>query len=258
MNKTNVTNKSDSANNLIFGIRPVLEALEAGMPLERIFLIKGSANETHRKIAGLSKKHGIPLKLVPQEKLQRLTRKTHQGVIAFTSPVEFYHLEGLIPQLFESGKLPFLLMLDGVTDVRNFGAIARSAECFGVDAIVIGMNHSAPINGEAIKSSAGALLKVPVCRSNDLVRSADSLIQSGIACVASTEKASDNYREADYSGPVCLVMGAEDEGIQPALLERCSVQVGIPMHGKTESLNVSVSAGVLLAEMAHQRRNATK
>ncbi len=255
MNKTNVNNKSGSANNLIFGIRPVLEALEDGIPLERVFLVKGSSNESHRKIAGLSKKHGIPLKLVPQEKLQRLTRKNHQGVVAFTSPVEFHHLEGLIPQLFESGKLPFLLMLDGVTDVRNFGAIARSAECFGVDAIIIGMNHSAPINGEAIKSSAGALLKVPVCRSNDLVRSADSLIQSGIACVASTEKALSNFRQSNYTGPVCLVMGAEDEGIQPALLERCDLHVGIPMYGKTESLNVSVSAGILLSEIAHQRNS---
>lgn len=251
----NETNKSDSANNLIFGIRPVLEALEEGMPLERVFMVKGSSHDTHRKIAGLSKKQGIPLKLVPQEKLQRLTRKNHQGVIAFTSPVEFYHLESLLPQLFETGKLPLLMMLDGVTDVRNFGAIARSAECFGVDAVIIGMNHSAPINGEAIKSSAGALLTIPVCRSNDLIRTAETLAQSGIKSIACTEKAETSYREGAYTAPVCLIMGAEDVGIQPGLLERCEAQVGIPMFGKTESLNVSVSAGILLAEMAHQRQS---
>ncbi|MCH8545370.1 MAG: 23S rRNA (guanosine(2251)-2'-O)-methyltransferase RlmB [Cryomorphaceae bacterium] len=255
MNKTRETKKSDSANSLIFGIRPVLEALETGLPLERVFLVKGSAHDNHRNIARLSKKMGVPLKLVPQEKLQRLTKKNHQGVVAFSSPVAFFHIDSLLPQLFEEGKSPLLVLLDGVTDVRNFGAIARSAECFGAHAVIIGMDHSAPINGEAVKSSAGALLSIPICRSSDLNRTIENLKNSGVRCIACSEKAEINYRKADFKDPVCLVMGDEGEGIRDAVLERCDEHVGIPMFGKTESLNVSVSAGIVLAEMAQQRNN---
>ena len=223
------------------------------MPLERVFIIKGSSSDGHRKIVRLSKQQGIPIKLVPPEKLQRLTRKVHQGVVAFTSPIEFHHLETLIPQLFEAGKSPFILMLDGVTDVRNFGAIARSAECFGIHAIVIGMQHSAPINGEAVKSSAGALLNLPVCRSNDLVRSATYLSECGISIIGCSEKGDAPFEEGSYTGPTCLVMGAEDIGISDGLWQLCDQKVVIPMVGKTASLNVSVASGILLSKMAGER-----
>ncbi|MCC5916012.1 MAG: 23S rRNA (guanosine(2251)-2'-O)-methyltransferase RlmB [Cryomorphaceae bacterium] len=230
-----------------------MEALESGAPLERVFMVKGSASDVHRNIAKLTRVQGIPLKLVPPEKLQRLTRKNHQGVIAFTSPVAFYHLENLLPQIFENGESPLILLLDGVTDVRNLGAIARSAECFGVHAIVVPMQHSAPINGEAIKSSAGALLNIPICRTNDVVRTAKYLNESGVEIVGCSEKGDTDFRRLKYENPACLVMGAEDIGISEDLWALCDKRVAIPMKGKTASLNVSVAAGILLAEMAGQR-----
>lgn len=253
-----MNNKSDSDNSLFFGTRPVLEALEEGMPLERVFLVKGSSNEIHRRIVKLAKQQGVPVKLVPLEKLQRLTRKNHQGVVAFSSPVEFHHLETLLPQLFEQGKMPFIVVLDGVTDVRNFGAIARSAECFGVDAILISMHHSAPINGEAVKSSAGALLRIPVCRTNDLVRSLNFLSESGLRLVGATEKAARAYHDVDYNLPYALVMGAEDTGLSDEVWDRCDAHIKIPMGGQTASLNVSVAAGIIICEAAQQRLAASQ
>lgn len=249
-----MNNKSDSDNSLFFGIRPVLESLEEGLPLERVFLVKGSQNELHRKIVRLAKQQGVPVKLVPLEKLQRLTKKNHQGVVAFTSPIDFHHLETYVPQLFEQGKSPIIMVLDGITDVRNFGAIARSAECFGADAILISMNHSAPINGEAVKSSSGALLRIPICRTNDLLRSLNFLGDSGFRIMGATEKAARAYHEVDYNIPCAMIMGAEDTGLSDAVWDRCDVHIKIPMKGSiTGSLNVSVAAGILLCEAAQQR-----
>jgi 23S rRNA (guanosine2251-2'-O)-methyltransferase len=195
----------------------------------------------------------VPVQKVPLEKLNRITLKNHQGVIAFISPVTFQHIEDIIPSIYEEGRMPFIVVLDGVTDVRNFGAIARTCECAGVDAIVVPIKGGAALNGDAVKTSAGALLKIPVCREHNIVNALKFIVSSGIKVVAATEKASQNYTETSMSEPLAIVMGAEDEGVSPEILRLCDNMVKIPMLGTIDSLNVSVAAGVLIYEAVRQR-----
>jgi len=193
---------------------------------------------------------------VPGEKLDGLTRKNHQGAVAYVSPIDFAPLDGLVSGLFEEGKVPFLLLLDRITDVRNFGAIARTAECLGVQAIVVPGRGAAQINGDALKTSAGALNLLPVCRENDLRASIEFLQQSGVLIVACTEKADEvvGAQTTDFSGPIAVLMGSEEDGISPELLRMADVKLRVPMTGQIQSLNVSVAAGIMLFEVARQRQ----
>ena len=238
---------------LIFGLRPVIEALRAGKELEKVFLQKGLEGGTFRELLPLLKNHGIPYQVVPKEKLNRITRKNHQGVVATVSPVAFYDIEQIIPTLYEQGKTPFILVLDKVTDVGNFGAILRTAHSAGVDAVLFPDKNSAQLNSATVKSSAGAIFKVPVCRTDNLKKALLFLKNSGLQLVAVTEKATVRYYETSLKGPIALMMGSEGEGISPAYLKRCDTHVKIPMLGDIASLNVSVAAGILLYEVVRQR-----
>ena len=238
----------------IYGIHAVLEALNEGLPLNKVLIQRDVQNDRLRDIIQILKKRGIPFQLVPKEKLNRLTSKQHQGIIALGSPVEYLTVSELLPMLYEDGETPLLLVLDGVTDVRNVGAIARSAECFGAHGIVVPAQGSALLNADAMKSSAGALLKVPVCREINFSEAIKYMKGSGLSLMACTEKATQDLADADFSAPLAIVMGAEGEGIHPDLLAACDQQVRIPMTGEIGSLNVSVAAGVILYEAQRQRR----
>ncbi len=193
---------------------------------------------------------------VPVEKLNKITRKNHQGVIAILSAVTYHRLDHIVPQLYEDGMLPFIVILDGITDVRNFGAIARTCECAGVDAIVIPQRGSVSVGGDAVKTSAGALLHLPVCRERGVTGALHFLKDNGYRIVAASEKADINYTKADYTVPVAIVMGAEDTGISPEALKLCDTFVSIPQFGNISSLNVSVAAGVIMYEVVRQRLEA--
>ena len=246
---------ADRSIDMLFGLRPILEALSAGRTLEKIFLLRGTKNSLVADISEQARAAGVPVQQVPAEKLDGLTRKNHQGAVAFVSPIDYAPLDTIVSGLFEEGKVPFLLLLDRITDVRNFGAIARTAECLGVQAIVVPGRGAAQINGDALKTSAGALNILPVCRENNLSEAVRFLQQSGITVVACTEKADEavGATEADFSGPVAVLMGSEEDGISPELLRLVDVQLRVPMTGQIQSLNVSVAAGIMLFEVARQR-----
>ncbi|HEX8659531.1 MAG TPA: 23S rRNA (guanosine(2251)-2'-O)-methyltransferase RlmB [Hymenobacter sp.] len=246
---------ADRSIDMLFGLRPILEALSAGRTLEKIFLLRGTKNSLVADISTAARTAGIPVQLVPSEKLDNLTRKNHQGAVAFVSPIDYAPLDEIVSGLFEEGKVPFLLLLDRITDVRNFGAIARTAECLGVQAIVVPGRGAAQINGDALKTSAGALNLLPVCRENNLHETVRFLQQSGITVVACTEKADEEIGVAntDFTGPVAVLMGSEEDGISPDLLRLADVKLKVPMAGQIQSLNVSVAAGIMLFEVARQR-----
>ena len=238
---------------MIFGTRAVIEAIQAGKEIEKILIRRDMTNDLSRALFAALEGRVVPIQKVPADKLNLLTSKNHQGVIAFISPVSFQRLENVIPFLYEEGREPFVVVLDGVTDVRNFGAIARTCECAGVDAIVIPAKGGAAINADAIKTSAGALMNIAVCREENMWEALRFLSDSGLKLVAATEKAKENYTDASYKEPVALVMGSEEEGIAPEHLKLCNSLVKIPVLGKIESLNVSVAAGVLIYEVVRQR-----
>lgn len=238
---------------MIFGTRAVIEAIQAGNEIEKILIRRDMTNDLSRALYAALEGRVVPIQKVPADKLNLLTSKNHQGVIAFISPVSFQRLEDVIPFLYEEGREPFVVVLDGVTDVRNFGAIARTCECAGVDAIVIPAKGGAAINADAIKTSAGALMNIAVCREENMWEALRFLSNSGLKLVAATEKAKENYTDASYKEPVALVMGSEEEGIAPEHLKLCNSLVKIPVLGKIESLNVSVAAGVLIYEVVRQR-----
>lgn len=247
------TEREDFKQDMVYGIRPVIEAIDSGKEAEKVLIQKGTRSETFAELMKLIKDRGIPYQFVPIEKLNRLTRKNHQGVVAFISPVVFYQIEDILPGLYEQGKTPFILVLDKITDVRNFGAILRTAECTGVDAVVIPSKNSAQLNSGTVKSSAGAIFKLPICRSDNLKLTLDFLQQSGLRLIAATEKAEGLFYGADLSGPIALIMGSEGEGISAEYLKKADLEVKIPLLGEIESLNVSVAAGVLLYEAVRQR-----
>lgn len=241
------------SNQMVFGIRAVIEAIDSGKEIESLFVQRGLSGSLVLELKSLLKEHNLGFQQVPIEKLNRLTAKNHQGVVAFISPITYQHIEDVLPAIFEAGQTPLLLMLDGITDVRNMGAIARTAECAGVHAIIVPKKGSAEINPDAIKTSAGALYKIPVCREDSLRRIGKFLIDSGVQLVVSTEKTDDSIYDVDYTGPTCVVMGAEDVGVSDDLLRMSDKLAKIPMTGTIGSLNVSVSAGVVIYEAIRQR-----
>ncbi len=238
---------------MIFGIRAVIEAVEAGKDIDKVLVKRELSGELFLEMQELLRRYEIPMQKVPLERIDRITRKNHQGVIAFTSAVTYQKLEDIVPFLYEEGKNPFILVLDGLTDVRNFGAIARTCEVAGVDAIVIPARGSVSVNADAIKTSAGALHSIPVCREKSLKEAIVFLKNSGIKVVAATEKAATFYTQTDLSVPVAIVMGSEDMGVAPEHLRICDELVRIPQSGTIQSLNVSVAAGVLIYEVVRQR-----
>jgi 23S rRNA (guanosine2251-2'-O)-methyltransferase len=239
--------------NFIYGLHPVTEAIKSGKEIDRVLFKKGMQGAFSAELLQLVRQYDIPFQFVPQEKLDRITRKNHQGVIALVTEISYQTLENLVQMVFEEGKTPFFMILDGITDVRNFGAICRSAECAGVHGIIIPRQGSAQINEEAVRTSAGALLRIPVCRERSLKNTANFLKDSGIKLVAATEKAADNFFMVDYSAPLAIIMGSEETGISPELLRSCDQIVKIPMQGEISSLNVSVAAGILMFEVVKQR-----
>lgn len=241
----------------IFGIRPVIEAIVAGKEIDKIFIRKDLQGDLASELnETLRSRRDIVVQRVPAERLNRITRKNHQGVIALLSAVSYVRLDNLVPQLYEEGRLPFLIALDGVTDVRNFGAIARTAECVGADALIIPQRGSVSVGGDAVKTSAGALNYLPVCRERNLAGALRFLKSAGYETVAVSEKADYNYTKGDYTKPIVLVMGAEDVGISPEVMSECNVRVSMPMFGHIGSLNVSVAAGVMMYEVVRQRLEA--
>jgi 23S rRNA (guanosine2251-2'-O)-methyltransferase len=238
---------------IIFGVHPVVEAIKSGKAIDKLYIqrdIKGSGLTELRKVV---KKNKIAFSHVPIQKLNKHTSGNHQGVLAFISPIDLADIETIIPTLFEEGKTPFILLLDKLTDVRNFGAIARTAECAGVNAIVVPKRESAQINADAIKTSAGALHSIPVCKVDNLTDTAMFLQASGIKIVACTEKTEETIYDVDYKGPSAIVLGSEEFGISNQILRLADNKAKIPMTGKISSLNVSVAAGIILYEAVKQR-----
>jgi len=238
---------------MIFGVRSVIEAIQAGKEIDKILVKTDIQGDLSKELFAALKGTLIPVQRVPVERINRVTRKNHQGVIAFISSVTYQRTEDLVPFLFEQGKTPFFVMLDGVTDVRNFGAIARTCECAGVDAVIIPAKGSVTVNADAVKTSAGALHTLPVCREKSLKETLQYLKDSGFHLVAATEKGDYDYTKADYKAPTCIIMGAEDKGVSYENLSLCDEWVKIPMLGTIESLNVSVAAGILIYEAVKQR-----
>ncbi len=240
-------------NEMIFGARAVIEAIQAGKEIDKVLIKKDIQSDLSKELLAALKDTFIPVQRVPVERINRITKKNHQGVIAFISPITYQRTEDIVPFLFEQGKNPLLIMLDGLTDVRNFGAIARTCECASVDAIIIPNKNSVSVNADAIKTSAGALHTLPVCREANLRNTIKFLKDSGFKIIAATEKGDYDYTKADYEGPTCIIMGAEDTGVSYDNLALCDEWVKIPMLGTIESLNVSVAAGVLIYEAIKHR-----
>lgn len=240
-------------NEMIFGVRAVIEAIEAGKEIDKILVKKDIQSDLSKELFAAVKGTNIFVQRVPVERINRITTKNHQGVLAFVSAVTYYKVEDVVPTLFEEGKVPFFVMLDGVTDVRNFGAIARTCECAGVDAIIIPSRNSVSVNADAMKTSAGALHTLPVCKEQSLTTAIKYLKDSGFKIVAATEKGDYDYTKANYKDPLCIIMGAEDTGVSYDHLALCDEWIKIPLFGKIESLNVSVAAGVLIYEAVKQR-----
>lgn len=238
---------------MIFGVRAVIEAIEAGKEIDKILVKRDLQSDLSKELFEALKGRFIVVQRVPVERINRITRKNHQGVVAFISAVPYQRLSSIVPTLYEDGKTPLIVVLDGITDVRNFGAIARTCECAGADAIVIPTKGSVSVNADAVKTSAGALLSIPVCREANLTEAVKYLKQCGFHAVAATEKGDRYYTEADFTLPTCLIMGAEDIGVDAERLAECDELVKIPMYGKIESLNVSVASGVMIYEIIRQR-----
>lgn len=240
-------------NQFIFGIRAVIEAIESGKELESLFIQRGLNGGLLIELKTLIRERNISYQQVPIEKLNRLTRKNHQGVVAIISPITYQNIEDIIPLVYERGEVPLILMLDGVTDIRNFGAIARTAECAGINAIIVPQKGSAEINPDAIKTSAGALFKIPVCRVDSLYKTAKFLQESGLQLVSCTEKTDDTIYQPDYTLPSVLILGSEERGIADDLIRISEHLAKIPLFGEIASLNVSVSTGVVVYEAIRQR-----
>ena len=240
-------------DDFIFGLRPVIEAIEAGKTVDKVFLQNGLQGDIYYELKDLLAKYKIRPNFVPVDKLNRFTRKNHQGVVAFISDVPFHSIENILPELFEAGKTPFLLILDRLTDVRNFGAICRTAECAGVDAVIIPEKGGAPMNSDAIKTSAGAMYNIIICKEKHLGHTVDFLQQSGVQVFSATEKAQKLYYDVDFTQPCAIVMGNEETGISKEVLHHSDEKIKLPMEGKTQSLNVSVACGAILYEATRQR-----
>ncbi|HOP04147.1 MAG TPA: 23S rRNA (guanosine(2251)-2'-O)-methyltransferase RlmB [Tenuifilaceae bacterium] len=240
--------KKQSNSDAVYGIRPVIEAIRSGKVIDRILIKKGLSGELYGELVSVLRENGIHPQHVSAERFAAFGSRNHQGVVAYISPVDFQPVEEVVAQLWELGKNPFLIVLDGVTDVRNFGAIVRTAECAGAHAVIIPNRGTAKIGSDAVKTSAGALHHMPICKVNSLKSTISFLKLSGIKVVAATEKSSKNYTQADIKPPVAIIMGSEDVGVSPEILKQADELVSIPIVGKVDSLNVSVAAGILMYE----------
>jgi len=241
------------STDIVFGIRPVEEVFRSGRQIDKLLIQKGLKNEHIHAFVKLATQLEVPVHYVPAEKLYKVTAKNHQGVICYVSPVHFASLENLVANVFENGDVPLLLVLDRITDVRNFGAITRTAECAGIHAIVIPSRGAAQVGDDAMRTSAGALNYLPICRSHNLKNALEYLVECGFNLVACTEKADQTIFEADLTGPTAIVMGSEEDGISSEYLRFCNTKALIPMYGQIPSLNVSVAAGVVIFEAIRQR-----
>ena len=228
----------------IFGIRAVIEAIEAGKQVDKILVKKDLTGELVKELRSVAQTYSVPLQRVPVER-----------VLAMMAAVTYYKVEDMVPMLYDDGVNPFVVLLDGITDVRNFGAIARTCECAGVNALVIPERNSVTVNADAVKTSAGALNYLPVCREPNLVSAVKYLRDSGFKIVGASEKSSMNYTQADFTSPVALVLGSEDKGISTDVLKLCDTLVAIPEFGNIHSLNVSVAGGIMMYEVVRQRLN---
>lgn len=246
--------KGEHEKDFIFGTRTVIEALHAGKEIDKILVNKELNNDLIKELLGLAKRDGIPVVRVPEAKLNRTTRKNHQGVVAHISAIAYASLDNVIEECFSKGVAPLIMVLDRITDVRNFGAIARTADVAGVHALVIPEKGSAQINADAVKTSAGALNYLPICRVKNLYFTVRDLKKMGMQIVSASEKADKDMYEADLTLPTALVLGSEEEGISRELLGITDETVAIPMKGNIDNLNVSVAAGVIIYEAYRQRR----
>lgn len=237
----------------IFGIRAVIEAVNSGKNVDKVFVQKGLRGELFQELERLLRSEKINTSYVPVEKLNRLVRGNHQGVVAQISPVEFHDIEDLVLSVIESGQTPLFLLLDQLSDVRNFGAIIRTAECTGVSGIIIQKKGGAPINGDTIKTSAGAIFKIPICKVDHIKDAVFHMQASGINVVAATEKAKDTLYDVDFKLPTAIIMGSEGKGINPSVLKVSDNLAKLPILGDIESLNVSVACGAFLYEVVRQR-----
>lgn len=242
-------------NNLIFGIRPVVEAIEAGREIEKLYIRKGAEGQLMTELRDLCLRHRVRVQEVPVEKLNRLVRGNHQGVVAQIAATAYVQLDDILERVPDD-ETPLVVVFDGVTDVRNFGAIARSAECAGAHGLIAPLKNSAPVNAEAIRASAGALTTIPVCRVGSIRNTIKTLQAEGFQVVAATEKSRKLLYDADLRRPTALVMGAEETGISKEVLKLCDERLAIPLIGRIESLNVSAAAAVMLFEVVRQRIGA--
>ncbi|MFW6043078.1 MAG: 23S rRNA (guanosine(2251)-2'-O)-methyltransferase RlmB [Marinilabiliaceae bacterium] len=240
--------------NIIYGIRSVIEAIEGERSIDKILVRQNLQGPLANQLMNLIKENELTWQKVPVERINKLTRNNHQGVVAYISPVEYRDFYTVLDEVSRTKEDPFVLFLDGITDVRNFGAIARTAECAGVDAIVLPEKGSASVTSDAIKTSAGALFRIPVCREKKTYFALRHLKGRGFTIAAASEKGGDDFRKVDYKGPVALIMGAEDKGVSPQLLKLADAQVSIPVVGDIGSLNVSVAAGILIYEVLRNRQ----
>lgn len=243
----------NQSKNLIFGRHPVLDAIKTGTALDKLFLQKGIRGDFEREVRHLCKQHNIPLQVIPKERIQKITSGNHQGVVGLLSLLTYYKLEDVLPMIYEKSENPLFLLLDGVTDVRNFGAIARSAELCGVHALVIPQKGTAQVNADAIKTSAGALTQIPVCRETSISAAIDFLLLNGITVYASSLQAKGHLHELNFTEPSAIVIGSEGEGVSQPILRKIEEHFIIPQIGKTDSFNVSVATGIILYEVMRQR-----
>lgn len=241
-------------NDCIFGLRPVIEAVRAGKQIDRLLVKQGLKGALYHELMIEVRKHQIPYQIVPVERIELVTRKNHQGVLAWLSVIEYQKIANLLPMIFEKGQDPLVIVLDGVSDVRNFGAIVRSAECFGAHAIVIPEKGSARITADAVKTSSGALNSFPVCREKSILRAVQYLKESGLKVICADESSGNAVAEVHLTGPSALILGSEDKGISRELSALADTAVRIPITGTIPSLNVSVAAGVFLYEINRQRQ----
>ena len=237
----------------IYGLRAVLEAIRADEPIDKVFIQKGLRGDLAKELEAQIRKNGISCSYVPPEKLNRLSRENHQGVVANISPVVFLTLEALVEKVEAKKSTSFYLLLDRVSDVRNFGAIIRTAACTGVDGIIIQKSGAASVNADTVKTSAGAVFKIPIAKVDHLKDAVYYLQASGISVIAATEKTNSSLYEVNMTGPLAVVMGAEDTGISPSILKAADAAAKLPMLGDIGSLNVSVACGVMLYEVVRQR-----
>jgi|LauGreDrversion4_2_1035121.scaffolds.fasta_scaffold33848_1 23S rRNA (guanosine2251-2'-O)-methyltransferase len=244
--------REEQNSHLIFGVRPLEEALDSGASFVKVYVQKGMGDGL-RHIKQILNRHKVNFTEVPKEKLDTLSKfKNHQGVVARISAIEYHNAEDLVNNLIEEEKTPFVIALDRVTDVRNFGAIARTAMAAGLDAIIIPEKGSATVTDEAIKASAGALMHLPVCRSSNLFQTIKHLKEAGLQVICGTEKANKELFFDTYTKPCVLIVGSEEDGIHPSLLKLADKLVKIPMNSQLDSLNVSVAAGIMMYEVIRQ------